>query len=694
MAGGEFARRVGAAVQEQDKRYALFLGAGCSISSGIPAAGALVRDHWLPRLKHLSAPDARDDDWIAAKIPDYADDNPAASYGTVMEALFMNPEERQREIEQLCDGRFPAFGYAVLAQLMAREGGAFNVALTTNFDDLLADAMYLYTPARPLVIQHEALAAFIRPTRTRPLVVKLHGDNRLTPMNTGTETAHLKAQFAQEVPALLNDRGLIVLGYGGNDQGIADLLSSLPQRALPLGVYWVSGSEPGGVIREWLEQREAIWVRERDFDELMLLLLDALDLGHPDEHRFDHVFTRYHEAYEEMSARILDSKETGDRDAEALKSAVGRADASAQGDWQIIMNAQRTDQRGDVATAASIYESGLKRFPDSHRLLSHYAAFLTERRLDPARAEALFRRAIDLDPENGIYLGNYALFLQRDHRDADLIDEQYRRALAAEPVTANNLINYATFLHRERRDPERAAPYFDRALAADPNDPIVVGNYAASIRESDPERAEQLFQRALELDPLRARLVANYASFLDTTRGDLDRAEEQFERALALDPEAGVILGGYALFAQRRRHDIERATRLYERALAAEPESSNTLGNYAGFLFAQGERSRAVELAGRALETANPRLDDGLIAEVRFYQWANGPADEAALRLAELKVLIGGGVRSEGWDFSANIERLAQERPDDVGWARKLADVITGDAEPDILDEWDAWRAA
>ncbi len=81
---------------------------------------------------------------------------------------------------------------AVLATLIARYGGCFNVVITTNFDDLVSDALYLFTQARPIVIGHESLADFIRPTRTRPLVVKLHGDARLAPQNTVVETAKIR----------------------------------------------------------------------------------------------------------------------------------------------------------------------------------------------------------------------------------------------------------------------------------------------------------------------------------------------------------------------------------------------------------------------------------------------------------------------------------------------------------------------
>ena len=229
----EFIRRLNEARNQEGTSYAFFLGAGCSISSGIPAAGALVRDRWLPRLRELKEPHRDDmEAWGKKIIPEYDPQNPAASYGPVLERLFLQPAERQKEIEDLCDGRFPGFGYAVLSNLVGDKGGTFNIVLTTNFDDLVPDGLYLFTASPPLVIQHESLAAFIRPTRTKPLVVKLHGDHRLAPRNTSVETERLKAEVAKSVQTLLHDRGLIFLGYGGNDVGIKKMLESLQPEAL------------------------------------------------------------------------------------------------------------------------------------------------------------------------------------------------------------------------------------------------------------------------------------------------------------------------------------------------------------------------------------------------------------------------------------------------------------------------------
>ena len=466
IAADEFARRLHETTKQSDKRFALFLGAGCSVSSGVPDAASLVRDHWLPRLRDFRSPHRKDlDAWAKEVFPNYDPQSAAASYGDIMNELFLQAEERQREIESLCDGRFPGFGYACLSALAALEGGRFNVVVTTNFDDLVADALYLFTQARPLVIQHESLASFIRPTRTRPLVVKLHGDHRLSPQNTREETQSLKDEIEKQVRTLLHDRGLIFMGYGGNDVGIRTMLEALPAEALPLGIFWVSRSEPQGAIRPWLESRNAVWVQSADFDELMLLVRNAFDLSPPDRRRFDEVFEKYKATYETLSSRIVSRPETTPEDP-ALKEAVKRTDESFTDWWAVQLAASRLEKSAPDQ-AESVYANGLEQFPNSAPLLGNYAVFLQSIRKDHDKAEEYYQRAVQADPNHANHLGNYAVFLQTTRKDYDKAEEYYQRALQADPNDANHLGNYASFLKNIRKDSEKAKEYKRRASEAE-----------------------------------------------------------------------------------------------------------------------------------------------------------------------------------------------------------------------------------
>jgi len=601
VGGGEFARRLRDAADETDSGYVFFLGAGCSRSSGIPTAGELVADNWLPRLKRLVAPEAEGDRWLLDEFPDWNSEEPAASYGDVIERLFLTPDQRQREIEVLCDGKFPGFGYAVLAALMARSGGGFNVALTTNFDDLLADAMYLFTSARPLVIHHEALASFIRPTRSRPLLVKLHGDNRLAPLNTDAETLGIDQQLRRHVPGLLNDRGLIIVGYGGNDEGIAALLTSLPREALPLGIYWVSRREPGGALRAWLDERNAAWVQEADFDETMLLLHKTFEIAHPTEQRISSVFTRYRETYERLAETIV-ARPSGDDETVALKAAVKRADDAAQGSWwRIALEADRQRVADPEATERT-FLAGIEEFPNSAELIGAYATYLTATRERWPEARQMFERAVAVDPGNLQVLGSFGVFLADSLWDLDAAEKTFERALAADPEHVANLTNYAAFFIENREDPARAEDLFERALAVEPGYLRALATYADFLATRDPDRAEALYMQAIAVAPTDAAVIARYAAFLAEHRHELDRAEAAYERAESVGPGNGRVLALYAAFLAEARSDVERAEELFERAISLDEGQSDAMVLYASFLDQKrGDKDRAEEMFERAL---------------------------------------------------------------------------------------------
>jgi Tfp pilus assembly protein PilF len=590
MSAEEFSRRVKMMCEHPDSRFALFLGSGCSVSSGIPAASSLVKSLWLPRLRDLRDPSREDlEKWAQEEIPDYDPKNPAAAYGAVIEKLFLLPEERQREIERLCDGKFPGFGYAVLAQLMTLEAARFNVALTTNFDNLVAEALYLFTAVQPVVVPHESLGNYLRPTRTRPLVVKLHGDHHLGPLNTARTTAEVKADVEKRVRAVIRDRGLIFLGYGGNDQGIAQILSAFTEEALPLGVYWVSDEDPQGIIRSWLESRQAIWVQKGDFDECMLLLRNAFALPHPDSKRFEHVFAQYTAAYQTLSTRIGGMEESAPG-AGALKEAIAQTDQSFPDWWAVELEAERL-KHTDPTKADAIYAKGLEQYPQSGALLNSYANFLRDYRKDNVRAEDFYQKALAIDPDNVEILQHYAFFLARIRKDYD--------------------------------------------------------------------RAEELYNRALTVDPANSRLVATYASFLAKMRRDPKRAEE-----------------------------------CYHKALGSANGDPYIQASYAGFLLAQGREEEGLNALTKVLPQSAGDETPNLALETWFYLLAHGPADRRVQTLTDLKRALKAGRRRSGLILAPNILKARQSGHPDTPWLEKLAAVITDEANQNVLDDWQAWKAA
>ena len=506
MSAEEFCKRLSGAKEQRGRSHVFFLGAGCSVTSGIPTAGVLVKDNWLPRLHELSPTSNREtrkapaeglESWTKREFPSYDPANPAGIFGEVIDRLFLTTAERQWEIERLCEGKFPGFGYAVLATLSSSSLTSFNVILTTNFDDLIADAFYLFTETRPIVIPDEALADFIRPTETRPLIVKLHGDNHLAPKVTNDATAALSSELQRRVRKLLEDRGLIFVGYGGRDQSILAMLDGLSPGDPQYGVYWVGQNDPSALpLAPWLQKHNACWVEQGDFDEMMLLMRNACGLAHPDERRFERVFRRYKQEFDNLTERIATRPPTLPGGA-VLREAAKVAQESFRGPWDVILKAHAQGS-SDAEQADATYVAGLELYPTSSDLLGEYAFFVMHVRNDPDRAEEYYKRAIEADPKHAWNLGGYADFLQEVRKDFDKAEEYYKRAIAGDTNAAWILGYYADFLETVRKDFDEAEEYYKRAIEADPLNTSNLRRYAnflENVRE-DPTKAEELRRQA------------------------------------------------------------------------------------------------------------------------------------------------------------------------------------------------------
>lgn len=360
----EFVRRIRDSLNADmtPAQFALFIGAGCSISSGIPGSEALVRDRWLPKLLALRSPGKNDPyPWCEEVYGISKTVMPSGAYGRVMMDLFPHAAERQQELESICSAAKPGFGYATLAQLIASSKGNLNVILTTNFDDLLADAFYLFTGVHPVVIPHGALSPYIRASSRRPLVVKVHGHHQFAPLNTPSETSDVEEELRKGVQTLLHDRGLIFIGYGGRDEGIRKLMSEMPDSSLPFGVYWVSAKEPENELSQWLCQRQAFWVQEDSFDEMMVRVRDTFGIAMPEQETFVAIFEGVVRDYVRISGEI--GGKTGSTPVDnALREAAARVDETI-GDWGYYEIKANRLKSQDSEAAKETYRSGLRAIP-------------------------------------------------------------------------------------------------------------------------------------------------------------------------------------------------------------------------------------------------------------------------------------------------------------------------------------------
>ena len=153
-----------------DANFALFLGAGASINSGVPSAKSMIED-WRKKLYRRVTGKLSYKKWLEKQPWCDTDEE----YSILFEKMYDTQPLRRAHIETCLLDAKPGWGYVYLTTLLS--DNYFNVIFTTNFDDLINEACYIYSEGiRPIVSAHDSSVTGIRITSDRPKIIKLHGD--------------------------------------------------------------------------------------------------------------------------------------------------------------------------------------------------------------------------------------------------------------------------------------------------------------------------------------------------------------------------------------------------------------------------------------------------------------------------------------------------------------------------------------
>lgn len=236
----------------------VLIGAGCSVSGGIPSAGMLC-DHIQA---HYTAEYAR------------AERKGDAGYQALMAEL--SEGERRDLLSGFIDIAKINWAHIGLAALM-KEGYVARV-LTPNFDPLLVRACALLN-LFPAVYDFAASQAFVPSFVPTPAIFYLHGQRtgfRL--LNTDRECR----EHAERLSPVFDDAGTgrpwVVVGYSGANDPVYERL--MAERSYPYRLFWVgrNDDDPGHHLTNRLfgPERFAHFVRGYDADTFFVRLADRL----------------------------------------------------------------------------------------------------------------------------------------------------------------------------------------------------------------------------------------------------------------------------------------------------------------------------------------------------------------------------------------------------------------------------------
>lgn len=417
-------------LHQQGRSLAFILGAGASASSGIPTGGKLAYG-WLQEWhqRECLEPDTDLQSWAREQLknpafithqdakPAYQD--AASHYATIFERRFAGDyTSGYAALEDAMEDAAPSVGYSILAKIL--DETHHRVVVTTNFDNLVADAMAIHASRSPLIVGHEALAGFARPQLRRPLVAKIHRDLHLAPKNDREGVNTLGQGWGNSLSQLFQYSTPLVLGYAGNDGSLMGFLNDLPAGHIPGRLFWCYRDEPPAQnVLATIAKHSGVIVKISGFDEFMQELvkqvLPEFKLG--------------------QLVRDIDqlAKERKEKYREAIKK---NPDS-----WWVVELAAQAET--DMDKREAIYREGLKKFPQSAELAGNFANFLADQRHDYDEAERYYRKALELDPSHAAHTGNFANFLASQRHDYDKAEHYYRKALELGPNDPYALANFA-----------------------------------------------------------------------------------------------------------------------------------------------------------------------------------------------------------------------------------------------------------
>jgi len=256
--------------------YTLLIGAGVSISSGLPSAWG-VQKALLERLAKAHGEEADDPfAWYFEKF------GKRSTYGDLLSSLTHTQAERQAllrsffeptEAEREAGSKQPSTAHRAIARLVA--AGLVRVILTINFDRLLETALR-EQGVEPTIVASPSDIAGLAPIHTQKcVVIHLHGDylNPTAMLNTAEELDDYLPEVDGLLNRILSEHGLICAGWSAAwDPALRSAVSRHSSRFY--ATYWIEPNSLGELAEDVRAQRQAV-VAHTTADAFFGALADA-----------------------------------------------------------------------------------------------------------------------------------------------------------------------------------------------------------------------------------------------------------------------------------------------------------------------------------------------------------------------------------------------------------------------------------
>jgi hypothetical protein len=265
-------------IQSNKGVYAVLLGSGISRSSGIPTGWDIVLD-LSQKLAGAMSEDTKGDPeaWYSAKFkkePDYSDllDNLCKTQAERQQLLrsYFEPtaEEREQGLKQ------PTKAHRAIAKLMV--AGYIRVAITTNFDRLLEQAIQDEGTAPVVIMSDDGIVGAVPLAHQKCCIIKLHGDYLDTRIkNTPSEVGKYEKKTNAFLNQVFDQFGLIVCGWSAQwDLALRAAIERCQSRRFTM--FWASHGTPKDDAKQLISLRDGAIIPIADADSFFNKLADMV----------------------------------------------------------------------------------------------------------------------------------------------------------------------------------------------------------------------------------------------------------------------------------------------------------------------------------------------------------------------------------------------------------------------------------
>jgi tetratricopeptide (TPR) repeat protein len=309
--------------------------------------------------------------------------------------------------------------------------------------------------------------------------------------NTPRETAAQDPNMARQLTQVLSEYGLVVVGYGGGDESVMDVLSTISEKN---DLYWCvrQGDEINPAIEKLLKEKGGFIVDIEGFDEMMneIRHIVGFDVGKmlgSIQHRQDGMIEKLKNFDPRYSLDIL--AET----VQALKA-----------------QARQEEEQIKKIEALSFFTQALR----------------AQEIEDNKRAEQLYRKAIELDPNDAASQNNLGRLLMVEQRGSEEAEIAFRKAIELDPKLAlphNNL--GSLLLLKGPEDYAEAEAELLKAISLDGNLKFAYVNLVYLYRLTGREaQILPLAEKAFQLDARDAAAILAIASIHRKLGNDAESA--------------------------------------------------------------------------------------------------------------------------------------------------------------------------